>query len=425
MADSITNTFIKGRSWAPRLGDKRQVDLQDEQHGLILRVSRSRSGKETFTWCVIYRNKRGQKRRWGLGRWPDLDYKDARKLAARIQGDIASDIDPVQRRRDEIAERLRKQQQGLTVGKLAEMYLTEGCGHKREGSIRTDRLMLAKEVLPVIGFKRATDVTTEDISVLLKQIVLRGSDEVGRHNHVRSNRVRSVIGSIFTYAVEERMVTANPVGGLGRRKREFPRARRLNEDEIKKLWEVLGEGDVADQYRLMILTAQRPGEVARMEWQDLDLRGWWTIPEAKSKNHTERRVALGPMALEILQRRNPQRIGYVFPKAAKHRSIPSWRQAKINEACGFVKPWQPRDLRRTAGSEIASEFGRSIMAHVLGHTDQTAPAVSRTYDTYDYDREKRRAMLWLDGRLRAIVSGEAPADNVIQFPGGPVASQSQ
>jgi hypothetical protein len=62
------------------------------------------------------------------------------------------------------------------------------------------------------------------------------------------------------------------------------------------------------------------------------------------------------------------------------------------------------------------------MAHVLNHSDGSAPAVSRVYDQHDYDREKRRAMLWLDGRLRAIVSGENPADNVIQFPGGSIAS---
>ncbi len=214
------------------------------------------------------------------------------------------------------------------------------------------------------------------------------------------------------------MLTVNPAGALGRRHKEYPRDRRLGPDEIKKLWEVLGEGDVADQYRLMLLTAQRPGEVARMEWHEVDLRaGWWTIPADKAKNHQDHRVALGPQATAILQRRSPQRTGFVFPNAAKHRSIPSWRQAKIEEACDFVKPWQPRDLRRSAASLIASEEGRSTVAHVLNHTDRSAPTVSGVYDRHDYDREKRRAIHWLDAKIRSIVAGEEPTSNIVQFPG--------
>lgn len=422
MADNITGAFIKGRSWEERLGSKRQIDLWDEQQrGLVLRISKGKSDEgETFTWCVVYRNRRGQKRRWGLGRWPDLDYKDARNLAAQVQGDIARGTDPVERKRKEADE--RRQQQ--TVADLAKLYLEEHCAScKRPSSTRTDRLMLDNVVLPEIGRKRAALVTRDDIAWLLKQVENGGDKNKRRGNRVRSNRVRSVISSMFSYAVEERMLPANPVLGLGRRHKEYPRDRRLGPGEIKKLWEVLGEGDVADQYRLMLLTAQRPGEVARMEWHEIDPRGgWWTIPGDKAKNHQDHRVALGPQASAILQRRNPQRTGFVFPSAAKDRSIPSWRQAKIEEACDFVKPWQPRDLRRTAASLIASKKGRSVVAHVLNHTDRSAPTVSGVYDRHDYDDEKREAMNRLDSMIRSIVAGEEPACNVIQFPGGSAAS---
>jgi integrase len=420
MADNLTSAFIKGRTWQTRLEGKRQIDLWDEKRGLVLRISKGKDGKnETLTWCVVYRNRRGQKRRWGLGRWPDLDYKAARNLAAQVQGDIARGVDPVERRHKEVEERRQRQ----TVADLAKLYLEEHCAiHKRPSSTRTDKLMLENIVLEEIGHKRAADITRDDLAWLLKQVESRG-DKERRGNRVRSNRVRSVLSAMFNYAVEERMLTTNPAAALGRRHKEYPRDRRLWPDEIKKLWEVLGEGDVADQYRLMLLTAQRPGEVARMEWHEVDLRaGWWTIPADKAKNHQDHRVALGPQAIAILQRRSPQRTGFVFPNAAKHRSIPSWRQAKIEEACDFVKPWQPRDLRRTGASIVASEEGRSVVAHILNHADRSAPTVSAVYDRHDYDTEKRRAMYWLDAKIRSIVEGKEPASNVIQFPGGSVAS---
>jgi len=417
----LTKTFIESRAREEMMRGQRQRDFWDEdERGLVLRVSQG--GDETFTWYVVYRNSRGQKRRWKLGRWPDLEPRDARNLAAQVKGEIAKGTDPVERRRQEVEE--RRQQQ--TVADLAKFYMEEHCElRKRPSSVRTDRLMLENVVLPELGHKRARDITRDDIAWLLKQVENRG-DKRRRGNRVRANRVRSVISSMFNFAVEERMLSTNPAQALGRRHREYSRDRRLGDDEIRKLWEVLGEGDVADQYRLMLLTAQRPGEVAQMEWHEVDLRGgWWTIPADKAKNHQDHRVALGSQALAILQRRNPQRTGFVFPNAAKHRSIPSWRQAKIEQACDFVKPWQPRDLRRSAASLIASKKGRSVVAKVLNHTDRSAPTVSGVYDRHDYDDEKRAAMNWLDSKIRSIVAGEQLASNVIEFPGGVAAGSAE
>ena len=421
MADDITAAFIKGRSWEAKLEGKRQLDLWDEQQrGLVLRVSKARDGEnETFTWCVVYRNRRGQKRRWGLGRWPDLGPKDARNLAAQVQGDLARGIDPVERRREQQAE----QRQQQSVADLAKLYLDEHCvGCKRPSSTRTDRLMLEADVLPVIGRKRAALVTRDDIAWLLKQVENRG-DKKRRGNRVRSNRVRSVISSMFAYAVEERMLSANPALGLGRRHTEYPRERRLNDDEIKKLWEVLGEGDVADQYRLMLLTAQRPGEVARMEWHEVDLRGaWWTIPGDKSKNHQAHRVALARRGSLSYSIGNLSELDLSSPAQRKIEAYRAGVRQKLRKPATSLQHGSRATCAERPAWEIASKFGRSIMAHVLNHTDRSAPTVSRVYDQHDYDDEKRRAMKWLDSRMRSIVADEQPTSNVVELHGGSVAS---
>jgi hypothetical protein len=60
-----------------------------------------------------------------------------------------------------------------------------------------------------------------------------------------------------------------------------------------------------DVFLVMLLTAQRCGEVCQMQWREVDLdTGWWLIPGDVSKNHDPHRVPLTTMVLEILGRRS-------------------------------------------------------------------------------------------------------------------------
>ena len=162
-----------------------------------------------------------------------------------------------------------------------------------------------------------------------------------RGNEIRANRVRVLISGLFKWAKRQGLVTANPVTDVEPLGAVRSRERKLSHAEIKKLWQVLGEGDVADQYHFMLATGQRVGECAKLEWQEI-ADGWWTIPSKKSKNHLSHRVPLGPLAMEILARRGPQRSGFVFPHAALHKNIPSWRQEKSLRRAALLNPGSPR-----------------------------------------------------------------------------------
>ncbi|PYQ53820.1 MAG: hypothetical protein DMF78_08120 [Acidobacteria bacterium] len=58
-------------------------------------------------------------------------------------------------------------------------------------------------------------------------------------------------------------------------------------------------GMIADAFGLMLVTAQRRGEVLSMRWRDVD-GAWWTIPTEVAKNGRSHRVPLSPQALAIL-----------------------------------------------------------------------------------------------------------------------------
>ncbi len=100
---------------------------------------------------------------------------------------------------------------------------------------------------------------------------------------------------------------------------ERSRDRVLTRDELRELWLALHETEATnadgtpkprlsqalnDVFLVMLLTAQRCGEVCHMQWREVDLdTGWWWIPGDVSKNHDPHRVPLTSMVLEILVRR--------------------------------------------------------------------------------------------------------------------------
>jgi len=138
------------------------------------------------------------------------------------------------------------------------------------------------------------------VIALLDVIVARGAK-------VKANRVLSLLSKVFNFAIERSIVESNPAQGVPRRIRERPRERCLNDSEIRSLWQTLNEfpsEKIADAYRLMLLTAQRVGEVLRMAWAEIDFEsGWWTLPAERSKTNQIHRIPLTGTALAILNRR--------------------------------------------------------------------------------------------------------------------------
>ena len=153
---------------------------------------------------------------------------------------------------------------------------------------------------------------------------------------IQGNRVLERISAMFTFAVDQDWIEANPAWRIKKPGRERSRDRVLTRDELRELWPALHETEAKnadgtpkprlsqtlnDMLVVMLLTAQRRGEVCTMRWQEVDLvTGWWLIPAESSKNADPHRVPLTPMVLEILDRRaereNPDD-RYVF---SNHRS---------------------------------------------------------------------------------------------------------
>ena len=212
--------------------------------------------------------------------------------------------------------------------------------------------------------------------------------------------------------------------------------RHLDDEEIVKAWDEISNSssshEVKRALKLILVTAQRPGEVTQMHRDQIKGR-WWTIPsEVAGKNEREHRVYLTDTALELIGDGK----GYIFPSGSGKRGHVSGntlsqainrgyltdevvkvvdnRKIKARKEPYFgMKPWSPHDLRRTARTNMArvgvsDEVGEEVVNH-------TKPGVVGVYNKYRYDNEKKDALLkWENLLLEILKAKPATAEDVAE-----------
>ena len=181
----------------------------------------------------------------------------------------------------------------------------------------------------------------------------------------------------------------------------------------------------AAAFRLILLTAQRPGEVFSMRWRDIEDGAWWVVPAEVAKNGEANRVPLSPKVREILEELRPKtgKGGWVLPspfKRGAHLTSLKTVNDTIVRKTG-MRPWTPHDLRRTAASKMrAIGTDRRVLQALLNHKDRSVTAV---YDRYAMDREKQEAVAAWGRRVEEILGGGAPGA-VVPFPGRHLTSRT-
>jgi len=412
--------------------------MADKEPGFGVRVH------PTGTMTFFYQYKiDGQRRFMTLGNYPKMKLKEARELyqaelakVKALRRGSADGVDPVldKKRKQEqrIAEEAARSQL-LTVSELMGEYV-ERHAKKFKRSWREDERLLNKEVAAKWGKRKAADVTKRDVTLLLESIVDRGTPAM-------SNQVLKIVRKMFNFAVERDILKHTPCTGVKALAPNTRRERTLSESEIKTLWGSMKGVGISDgierALKLVLLTAQRPGEVARMHTNEIDGR-WWTIPAERAKNGKEHRVYLTDAALELIgdlqvydvetQGMKPK--GYIFPSPHKNKmqaidshalSVAVRRNLAwpLTDADGNplykkdgkpatenrlkVDQFTPHDLRRTAATFMGGMgFMDEVIDAVLNHVKQ---GIIRTYNRHGYDKEKQQALEAWERKLNSIITG--------------------
>lgn len=353
-----------------------------EGHGFTIRVLPS--GVKTFQYIYTIGGKR---RRLNLGNYPHTSLAEAREKYLAAAQSVANEVDPLAPTKVPT----QAEPQTISVRELKALYLSHVKTHLAEQSVKNHDYRMEKHLIPAWGDKPITAIRRRDAIALIESIAALGTPGSAR-NVLLSGR------AMFSYAVQREMVEYNPFAGVGvavPQASSKERDRVLSDSEIKHIWETLSCWGNSEYIRrailLILVTGQRPGEVARLHWSEIEGRVW-TIPAERSKNGRENRVYLTDLAMSIL----PETEGYVFP-ASRGSHGPLYVNTLSHHVSHHIKPaylglprWTPHDLRRTAATGLAS-LGCSdeIIDEVQNHKKR---GVIRTYNRYRYDKEKQE---WL------------------------------
>lgn len=401
--------FLTERRILTLKADSQRVEVMDGKvSGLGIRVYPSGSK----SWFLRY-GPLEARQRIVLGPYPTLSLKSARDKAEELLSGVkTSGRDPMAERK---AERTaRRKAETATFEALAARYLEEHAKrHKRLRAWQEDERKLRVEVFPAWDSRPAAEIRRADVRELLEKIAVeRGG--------VCANRTRALLSKVFSFGVEQERVEANPVYGVKRLYMEKPRERVLTEDELGTLWPLFDrlQPAVSAAWRLIQLTAQRPGEVLSMRWRDLerDSRGWWwNIPAELTKTNRAHRVPLSPQALAVIEALRPLTgsTEWVLASRADGKRLTwlSHSSARLREWSG-LEHFTPHDLRRTAATWLGRSGVRpDTIDQLLNHA---AGRISRTYNRAGYDAEKRQAVVLLGSLVEGVLAGEQRS-NVVRI----------
>ena len=196
-----------------------------------------------------------------IGTFPILSLSDARNIARPIiaQMQIGTYID----RKAPVAT-------VLTFAEVRRQFVDKYAKINNRDWRRADRLLdkfAALDDRPLASLRRA------DIVLILDQVVCAGTP-------IRANRLLAAIKKMFAWALDRGYIDVHPIAGLRPPGKETHRERVLTDREIVSLRKVcVDEGyPFGCLVEMLLLTAQRRGEVAAMRWSNIDFeRAIWTI----------------------------------------------------------------------------------------------------------------------------------------------------
>jgi len=257
----LTATAVRTQKLAR--GKSEAIFFDDDVPGFGLRL-RER-GSRTF----IFQYKLGTKqRRMALGAATALSIVDARKTAEQLHARVKLGQDPA----SEKAE--AKTRAAETFKAAADSYLEQQRIRLRPRSYPDLERHLLKHA-KVLHEMQLANIERRDIATLVGTITKNSGA-------VTANRVRTSLSGFFSWAIEQGLLEANPVIGT-KKNEEQSRERVLTPNELRAIWNALGDDHFGDIIRLLALTGQRAAEIAGLRRSEIhgDLI---VLPGERTKN---------------------------------------------------------------------------------------------------------------------------------------------
>jgi integrase len=380
------------------------VDGEGHGTGRLVLVMKPMPTRVTADWMV--QQWRDQKRiKKKLGSYPSVSLAQAREI---FQRDFA---DMIQKGRSiKIAGDTRPG----TVADLFEAYVKYLKDAEKPSWKETEKGL--SKIADSLGRNRpAREIEPDEIVEVIRPIYERGKKAMADH-------VRSYVHAAYSWGLKSEhdyrsasqrrfRLAYNPAAGIPTEPKKVG-TRWLDEEEFVRLyrWLECPDAPVHPPYtravRLLMLTGQRVEEIASLHVDNWDAEEK-IIDWSKTKNGAPHAIPVPAIAAELINSIKPNEYGWFFPSAmdpkrpVSHGTLYSfmWRQRDR----GAIPTVTNRDLRRT-WKTLAGQAGvpKEIRDRIQNHALQDVS--SKSYDRWNYMREKRAGMAKWDKFVRAILA---------------------
>ena len=358
-------------------------------------------------WRVKYRI-HGAERKLSLGSYPEITLAGARASRDEARKHLAQAVDPnAVKRQARIDASVRA---GNSFAKVAEELIEKRSKEGLAQPTLDKHRWLLKLLGAEFGARAVAEISPRELLHELRKQERRGRLESAK-------QLRGFASRVFRYAVATARADRDPaqllLGAL-----VVPTVRHFAAITDPQTFGALlrainiyeGDPAVMAALRLTPHLFQRPGELRRMEWAEVDFdKAVWTIPISKMKMRQPHSVPLSRQALAILSgiqqlTGNGQ---YVFPSVRTHARPIS--ENTINAALrrmGYPKEQMTAHGFRTTASSLLNESGKwnpDAIERALAH--MIAGQVRRIYNQSSYWAERVEMAQWWSDHIDNLRAG--------------------
>ena len=260
---------------------------------LFVKVSGAKS------WRFKYRIG-GKEKLLVFGNYPSISLAQARSARDAARAQVVNGLDPSEVKKQ--VSYVEGEARAQTFERVAAAFLAKITTEGRAAATLIKYDWILAMVNADIGQKPIAEITAPTVLGCLRKVEAKG-------NYQTAKRMRSIIGSVFRYAiatgVAENDLTYVLRGALIQHT-STPRAAITDKSELGGLMRAIDgfEGQLTTRIALQLLAivVTRPGELRHAKWEEFDLdAAIWSIPAERTKTRKPHRVPLPARALELLR----------------------------------------------------------------------------------------------------------------------------
>lgn len=375
----ITKRLVDSTGPAP---DGKRLYIWDEEikgFGLVVLPT----GLKTYVYQ--YRNRQQTNRRIAIGKHGRVTAEQARDIAKDLRLAVSTGRDP-------LAEKTTIRDTP-TLGELFDAYMKSAAYADKVASTQLiEKGRIERHLRPLLGKIKLTELTKEQVERARNAIregktaakvktKARGVARV-RGGPITARECIGLLRYVLNWGIENKLATSNPAEGVklppvGKRTAILEDAKAYG-SLFTALADMEGRKKIraaaADAIRVLALTGARKSEIAKLRWEQVDLKaGKIILPPSSHKTGARtgvKEISLPAVAQEIIAKQpkgEPETYVFAPGRGAGPISLAKpWMQ--VRAAAGLPEKLGLHGLRHSVGSHLAMNGAQMpAIMEVLGH----------------------------------------------------------